>query len=65
MIKNVKNTVSQANVSSNLNGEEIVQTFYKKESQKTNEKYYRVEKVIKRKGNNLHVKWKDYDNSLR
>ena len=42
----------------------IAGTFYKKELQKTNQKYFRVEKVIKRKGNKLHVKWKDYDSSF-
>ena len=45
-----------------LNGKEIIGTFYEKELQKTNQKEFRVEKVIKRKGNKLHVKWKDYDN---
>ena len=25
---------------------------------------FRIEKVIKRKGNKLYVKWEDYDNSL-
>ena len=47
-----------------LNGEEIIGTFYEKELQKTNQKEFRVEKVIKRKDNKLHVKWKDYDNLL-
>ena len=47
-----------------LNGEEIIGTFYEKELQKTNQKEFRVEKVIKRKGNKLYVKWKDYDNLL-
>ena len=37
-------------VISNLNGEEIVRTFYEKELQKTNQELFRVEKVIKRKG---------------
>ena len=32
--------------------------------QKTNQKQFRIEKVIKRKGNKLFVKWKGYDNSL-
>ena len=31
---------------------------------KTNEKEFRVEKVIKRKGDKLYVKWKVYDNFL-
>ena len=35
-------------VISDLNGEEIVETFYKKELQKINQKEFRVEKVIKK-----------------
>ena len=46
-----------------LNGE-VGGTFYEKELQKTNQKEFRVEKVIKRKGNKLYVKWKGYDSSL-
>ena len=52
------------NAVDNLKGAEIVGTFYKKELQKTNQKEFRVEKVIKRKGDKLYVKWKDYDNSF-
>ena len=47
---------------SDLNGEETVGTFCKKEFQKTNLKEITVEKVIERKGDKLHVKWKGYDN---
>ena len=36
-----------------LNGEEIVGNFYEKELQKTNQEEFRIEKVIKRKGNKL------------
>ena len=50
VIKNVKNTVPWTFVSNGLNGEEIVGTFYKKELQKINQKEFRIEKVIKRKG---------------
>ena len=32
-----------------LNGEEIIGTFYEKELQKTNQKEFRIEKVIKKK----------------
>ena len=60
----IKNTVPWTYVTSDLNGEEIVGSFYEKELQKTNQKEFRIEKVIKRKGNNLHVKWKDYNNSF-
>ena len=51
-------------VINDLNGEEIVGAFYKKELQKTNQKDFRVEKVIKREGDKLYVKWKDYDSSF-
>ena len=37
----------------NLEGEEIVGTLYKKELQKTNQKEFRVENVIKTKGDKL------------
>ena len=33
----------------NLNGKEIVRTFYEKELQKTNQKEFRIENVIKRR----------------
>ena len=65
VIKKVKNTVPWINyVMSALNGEEVVGTFYEEEFQKTNQKEFRVEKVIKRKVYKLYVKWKDYDNSF-
>ena len=51
-------------VISDLNGEEIVGSFYDKELQKTNQKEFIIEKVIKRKGNKLYVKWKGYGNSF-
>ena len=62
MIKEIKNTVLWTYVISHLNGEEIIGTFYEKELQKTNQQTFRIEKVIKRKGNKLYVKWKGYDN---
>ena len=51
-------------VITDLNGELIAGTFYEKELQKTSQKEYRIEKVIKRKGDKLYVKWKGYDNSF-
>ena len=51
-------------VISDLNGEETVGSFYEKELKKTNQKEFRIEKVIKRKGNKLYVKWKGYNNSF-
>ena len=47
-----------------LNGEEISGSFSEKELQKTNQKEFRIDKIIKRKGNQLYVKWKRYDNSF-
>ena len=38
--------------------------FCKKELQKTNQQQFRIEKVIKRKGDKLYVKWKGYDSSF-
>ena len=64
MIKKVKNTISWTNIISDLKREEIFGTFYENELQKANQKKIRIEKVIKRKGNKLYVKWKDYDSSF-
>ena len=47
---------------SDLNGEEIIGTLYKKELQKTSQEIFKIEKVIKRKGCKWYVKWKGYDN---
>ena len=62
VISKIKNTVQWTYVINDLNGEEIIVTFYEKELQKTNQKKFRIEKVIKRKGDKLYVKWKSYDN---
>ena len=64
MITKVKNTVPRTYVISDLNGEAIIGTLYKKELQKTNQKEFRVEKLIKREGDKLYVNWKGYDNSF-
>ena len=64
VIKKVKNTVPWTYVINDLNDEEITGTFYEKELQKTNKKEFRIEKVIKRKGDKIYVKWKGYDNSF-
>ena len=51
VIKKVKNTVPWTYV----NGKEIVRMFDENESQKTNQKEFRIEQVIKRKGDKLYV----------
>ena len=60
--KKIKNTVPWTYVINDLNGEEITGRFYEKELQKTNQKEFRLERVLKRKGYKLYVKWKGYDN---
>ena len=62
VIKGIENTVPQTYVINDLNDEEIVGTFYEKELRKTNQEEFRIEKVIKKKGNKLYVKWKGFDN---
>ena len=56
IIKKIQNAIPWTYVISNLNNEEIMGSFYEKE--------FRIEKVIKRKGNKLYVKWKGYNNSF-
>ena len=64
VVSKTKNTVLWSYVISDLNGESITGSFYEKEFQKTNQKEFRTEKVLKRKGDKLYVKWKGYDNSF-
>ena len=64
VVNGIKNTVPWTYTISDLNGEPITGTFYKKELQKTNQQEIRIEKVLKRKGDKLYVKWKGYDNSF-
>ena len=64
VIKIIKNTVPWTYVTDDLNGEEITGTLYEKELQKINQQEFRREKVIKKKGDKLYVKWRGYDNSF-
>ena len=64
MIKKIKSTVPWTYVINDLNGEEFTGTFYEKEMQKIDQQEFRIEKVIKKKGDKLYVKWKGYDNSF-
>ena len=57
-----KNRFPWTYVVSDLNGEEITGSFYEKELQKTSQGKLKIEKVLKRKGEKLYVKWKGYDN---
>ena len=63
-IKKIKNTVPWTYVLIDFNGEEIIGTFYENELQKAKQNKFRIEKVIKKKGDKFYVKWKGYDNSF-
>ena len=64
VISKIKNIVPWTYVLNDLTGEEIIGTFHENELQKTNQKEFRIEKVLKKKGDKLYVKWKGYDNSF-
>ena len=54
----IKNTVPWTYAINDLNGEEIIRTFYEKELKKIDQQEFRLEKVIRKKRNKLYVKWK-------
>ena len=56
IISKIYNTVPWTYVINDLNGEEIIGTFYEEELQKTNQKEFRIEKVLKKKNDKLYVK---------
>ena len=64
VVNKIQNTVPWTYLINDLNGEEIKGSFYEKELQKANQKEFRIEKVIKKKGDKLYVKWKGYNNSF-
>ena len=64
IISEIKNTVPWTYVINDLNGEEIIGTFYEKELLGTNQQEFLIEKIFKRKNNKLYVQWKGYDNSF-
>ena len=64
VISKIKNTAPWTYVLNDLNGKQIIGTFYEKELQGTKQNEFRVEKVTKRKGDKLYVKWKGYENSF-
>ena len=64
VIKEIDNTVPLTYVVNDLNGEEVIGTFYEKELQKIDQQEFRIEKVIKKNGDKLYVKLNGYDNSF-
>ena len=71
IISKINNKVLWTYVISDINGEYITVSFYKKvlitstSTRSTNQQIFRIEKIIKRKGNKLYVKWKGYDDSFK
>ena len=61
VIRKVKNTVVWIYVTSDLNGEKLLECFKKNNCKKEIKKVW-VEKVITRIGDKLNVKWKNYNN---
>ena len=53
IVNTIKYTAPRTYVINDLNREEIIGTFFEKEQQKTNQKEFGIEKVIKRKGDKL------------
>ena len=60
VIQEIKNTVPCTYVINDLNGEEIIGNIFEKEFQKIDQQELRIEKVIKKEGNKLYLKWNGY-----
>lgn len=69
IVESVKNTMPVSYTLKDLQGEPIIGRFYEEELQKTNQKTFRIEKVIGRKTNKdgtkmIRVKWRGYANKF-
>ena len=64
MITKINDTVLWTYAISELNGEPINGSFFENELQQTSREKFRIENLLKRKGDKLYVKWKGYDNSF-
>ena len=64
MITKINDTVLWTYAISELNGEPINGSFFENELQQTSREKFRIENLLKRKGDKLYVKWKRYDNSF-
>ena len=69
IVESVKNTMPVSYKLKDLMGEPIIGRFYEEELQKTNQKTFRIEKVIGRKTNKdgtkmIRVKWRGYANKF-
>ena len=63
-VSKIKSTVPWTYAISDLNGKEIIGSFYEKGLRKTSQEKFRIEKVIQRKVDKLYIKWRGYDNSF-
>ena len=63
IIDKIKNTLPWTYGLMILMVKKLLEHFMKKKLQKTNQKKFRIEKALKKKGNKLYVKWKSYNNS--
>ena len=59
LVSKLKDTVLWTCEISDLNGEKTAGSFYEKELQKTNHNKYRIEKIIKKKGDRSQLNGKD------
>ena len=64
LVNEEQNIVPWTYLINDLNGEEIKGSFYEKELQKTDQEGFRIEKIIKKKGNKSYVNWRGYNNSF-
>ena len=64
-MEKVKNAVPWTYVINDLNGEKLIGTFYEKELKKANQREFRIDQVIKKKGDKLYVKRKSCDSSFK
>ena len=60
MIKKVRNNFPWPY--EDFNGKKISGKLYQNDLQKTNQREIRIEKIIRKKGEKIYVKWNDYDN---
>ena len=64
-ISKVQLTISVTYKITDYNGEEIQDSFYEQELQKTSRSTFRIEKVLKRQGDKSLVKWMGYLKSFK
>ena len=64
VISKIKNTFRELMLLLNWMVNPLLNFLYEKILQKTSQEKFRIEKVLKRKGHKLYLKWKGYNNSF-